>query len=228
MKLAKALLTLFIFFSIQTSAQSADEIIDKSVKATGGDAWKNISALKANGIINANGTEINFEMIVAQNKGARQGISLAGLQGYNIITPTNGWNFFPWQGHIKAEAITPEEVKESQDNLDINPLVDYKAKGHTAEYMGTDEFEGTECYKVKLTQKSGKVVTYYIDPSNYLVIHTVTLTKANGVESEQTSDYSNYQKLPEGIMMPMQMGNVKIKKVEVNVPIDENLFKPTN
>lgn len=234
MKLSKALLTMFIFLCAANSyAQTADEIISNHIKAIGGlDAWKKVQTMKMDAIIDANGTEINVAMAAEQSKGSRQTISLAGLQGFTLRTPTAGWRFFPWQGQMKPEAITPEEVKESQDELDVQgPLVDYKAKGHTAEYAGTDDFEGTDCYKIKLTQQGGKVVTYYIDPSNYFIIHTVTITKANGAENESKADYSNYKKLPEGIWMAMNVGSpgnvIKIKKVQVNVPIDDSVFKPS-
>lgn len=229
MKLGKGLLTLFIFFSCRLFAQTADEIIDKHVKAIGGlDAWKKIQTMKINGVIDNNGTEIMFDYVVDHNKGSKQSISFSGLQGYTIYTPTSGWNFYPWQGQMKPEAITQEEVKEQQDNLDAQtPLIDYKAKGHTAEYVGMDDFEGTDCYKIKLTQKGGKIVTYYIDPSNYFIIHSVTITKANGVENEGQSTFSNYQKLPEGIWMAMKTDNLKFKTVQVNVPVDESNFKPS-
>ena len=230
MKLSKALLTLSIFLiAVAGYAQTADEIINNHIKAIGGkEAWQKVNTVKMDAVINANGTEINLTMAIEQDKGSRQAISFAGLQGYTIYTPTNGWNYFPWQGHVKPEAITPEEVKESQDNLDAQgALINYKEKGHTAEYVGNDDYEGTECYKLKLTQKSGKVVTYYIDPSNYFIIHSVTITKANGAENEIKNNFSNYQKLPEGIWMPMKIDNVKIKKVQINVPIDDSTFKPS-
>ena len=70
-------------------------------------------------------------------------------------------------------------------------------------------------------------MTYYIDPSNYFIIHSVTITKANGAENEIKNNFSNYQKLPEGIWMPMKIDNVKIKKVQINVPIDDSTFKPS-
>ena len=229
MKLGKGLLTLFVFFSCRLFAQTADEIIDKHTTAIGGlDNWKKVQTMHAKAVIEQNGTEIELEMLVEHNKGARQTISFGGLQGYSIYTPTAGWNFYPWQGHLKPEAITPDAVKEQQDNTDVqSPIVDYKTKGHTAEYVGKDEFEGTECYKVKLTQKSGKVVTYFIDPSNYFVIHSVTVTKANGVENEYKNSYSNYRKLPEGVWIPMKMDNLKIKTVQLNVPVAEDSFKPS-
>jgi hypothetical protein len=233
MKLPKAILTFFILLLFSKAyTQTADEIINKYINAIGGkDAWKKVNTIKQEAILDANGTEINVELITVHEKGSRQTISFSGMSGYSIYTPSAGYNFYPWQGHIKPEAITPEELKENEDNMDAQgPLIDYKEKGHAVEYVGMDDFEGTDCYKIKLAEKSGKIITYYIDPSNYFVIHSVTIKKANGQESESKTDYSNYQKLPEGIWIPMNIGGgntVKIKKTEINVPVDESVFKPS-
>jgi hypothetical protein len=233
MKLPKAILTFFILLLFSKAfTQTADEIVDKYIKAIGGkDAWKKVNTIKQEAIIDINGTEISVESITAHEKGSKQTIFFSGMSGYTIYTPTAGYNFYPWQGHIKPEAITPEELKENEDNMDAQgPLIDYKEKGHTIEYVGMDDFEGTDCYKIKLTEKSGKIITNYIDPSNYFIIHSVTITKANGQENESKTDYSNYQKLPEGIWIPMNIGGgntVKIKKTEINVPVDEAVFKPS-
>lgn len=235
MKWYKSLPVFLFLLSLTTArAQTADEIIAKNLEATGGkETWKKIHSLVEEGVLNLNGTEINFDFLILHDKGYRQNISFAGMQGYSIFTPTEGWNYYPWQGHLKAEAVTQEEIKENQDNLDVQgPLLDYREKGHQAEYLGKDDFEGTECFKLKLTEKSGKVITYYIDPSNYLIIHTITLTRANGQEVESKTDLSNYQKLPEGIWVAMNISNggnpLKIKKVAVNPAVDENLFKPAH
>ena len=213
-------------------AQSADEIISKYITAIGGrDAWLKVNSIKEDGVIDANGTEIKVQLLAVHNKGYRSNIYLSGLNGYVIETPSNGWAYFPWQGHIKPEAMTPEDLKEAQDDLDLQgTLLDYKSKGHSAEYVGMDDFEGTECYKIRLNEKSGKIVTYYIDPSNYFVIHSVTITKANGQENTSTADYSNYSKLPEGIWIPLNVisgSPLKIKKVEINTAIDDAVFKPS-
>ena len=233
MKLLKAILTLLILLLFSKAyTQTADEIVDKYIKAIGGkDAWEKVNTIKQQAILDVNGTEINLELITVHEKGSRQTIFFSGMSGYTIYTPTAGYNFYPWNGHIKPEAITPEDLKENEDNMDAQgPLIDYKAKGHAVEYVGMDDFEGTDCYKLKLTEKSGKIITFYIDPSNYFVIHAVTITKANGQENESRIDFSNYQKLPEGIWLPMNIiqGNtVKIKKTEINVPVDESVFKPS-
>lgn len=234
MKLPKHLFVFFLCLcgARAATAQTADEIVTKYIAAIGGkEAWKKVSSLKLEAVIDENGTEVHATDYIIHNKGFRETISFSGLSGYRIVTPTEGWVFYPWADQLKPEATTAEELKESQSQLDIQgPLLDYKGKGNTIEYVGTDDFEGTDCLKLKLTQKSGVVTTYYIDPSNYLIIHSVTITKANGREQESKTDYSNYQKLPEGIWIAMTLGSgdspYKIKKVEINPQLDDALFKP--
>ena len=49
----------------------------------------------------------------------------------------------PFNGQQKPEPMTPEAVKESQDQLDMqNELIDYKAKGDIAEYIGKEDVDG--------------------------------------------------------------------------------------
>ncbi|MFL5787197.1 MAG: hypothetical protein ACJ748_04025, partial [Flavisolibacter sp.] len=117
---------------VNAFGQTADEIIDKYIQAIGGkDAWTKINTIKQEAILDVNGTQIKLTFVAEQNKGYKQTVSLAGMSGYTIFTPQNGWNYYPWQGHQKPEAITTEEVSEGQDNLDIQgPLINYKEKGH--------------------------------------------------------------------------------------------------
>ena len=233
MKALRNLFTLLLVTGgLLAQAQTADEIVAKHITAIGGaDSWKKINSVYQEGSMTVQGTDVAISMTVLHNKGMRQNISLMGMTGYQIMTPTAGWNFMPFQGQQKPEAITADELKENVDELDTQgELIDYKTKGHTVEYLGKDDVEGTEAYKMRITQKSGKVKTFYIDPASNYIIRTVAKQKANGQEVEVTTDLSDYKKLPEGIVMPMSVklpfGQMKVTKVEVNKPVDENLFKP--
>ena len=219
--------------AITTKAQTADEIIQKHITAIGGaDNWNKVNSVKMNGSSTANGMEIPITITVQQGKGMKVEYTVNGMTGYSIITDKTGWNYSPFGGQTKAEVIPDEMVKQAQDGLDIRgPLFDYKTKGNKITYLGKDEVEGTECYKLKVAYASGKEETMFIDASNYYHIRSVEKIKANGKEMEQTSTYGNYQKLPEGIMYPMSVDNgggpVALKSVEINKPIAENFFKPT-
>ena len=216
--------------TIFAHAQTMDEIISKHLDAIGGvEAWRKISSIREEGILMAQGAEISVVRTVLHNKGSRQDISLAGMNGYSIITPVAGWNFMPFQGQTQPEPLTEEDIKEGQPELDAqDELVDYKEKGSSIELVGKDDVEGTECFKLILTFKSGKTETLFIDPKSFHIIRQVAKQKANGQEMDVISNFSNYQKLPEGIVVAMSIGlpfgELNVKKVEINKPVDEAIF----
>lgn len=213
-------------------AQTADEIISKHIDAIGGaEAWRKVTSIRQEGTMQVQGTDVTVVRTVLHGKGTRQDISLAGMNGYSILTPATGWNFMPFQGQTQPEPMTAEDIKEGQQDMDAqDELVDYKDKGTTVELLGKDDVDGTECYKLLVTFKSGKSESLFIDPASYYIIRQVSKQKANGQEMDITTNFSNYQKLPEGIVMAMSMtlpfGELNIKKVEVNNPVDEMIFKP--
>ena len=218
---------------INTKAQTADEVISKHITAVGGlDNWKKITSIKMTGGINAGGMDIPVTITKVSGKAMKVEFTVNGMTGYQILTKTEGWAYSPFQGQTKPEAMTAEDVKESQDQLDAQgELMDYKAKGYKVEYLGKDDVEGTECYKLKVTLAGGKQENVFIDASTYYLIRTVAKVKADGKEVEVTSNFSNFQKLPEGIVFPMSMesmtGPINFKTIEINKPVDENIFKPT-
>ena len=220
--------------SVLTFAQTAEEIVAKHIEAIGGTAaWKKVNSLYYEGKMTVQGAEVSVTLTALNGKGVRQNISVMGMTGYQIITPTAGWNFMPFQGQAAPEAMTAEQLKESADDLDAQgKLVDYKSKGHTVEYLGKDDVEGTECFKLKITSKAGNVETVFIDPKSYYIVRSVAKRTANGQESNVQTDLSNYQKLPAGIVVPFSIklseGELVISKAEVNKQVDESTFKPSN
>lgn len=214
-------------------AQTADEVVNKHIEAIGGaDVWKKVNSMTTAGTMHIQGAEIGVNLTVLNGKGSRHDISAMGMTGYQIITPTEGWNFMPFQGQTAAEPVTADDLKASQDQLDIQgSLLDYKTKGHSVEYIGTEDIDGVKTIKLKSTLKGGKVQTVYLDPKTYYITRIITKQKVNGEEFDLTTNLSNYQKLPEGIVVPMSrllpFGELTVTKVEINKPIDDKVFKPS-
>lgn len=214
-------------------SQTLDEIVNKHVEAIGGkDNWAKVKSLKMENTLKANGAEIKITIYQVDKKAMRQNIALMGLEGYSILTNTEGWTYMPFQGQTKPEAMTADDVKKAQDGLNLqDEFITYKELSKKLELIGKDDVDGTECFKLKMIDKDASETTYYIDPSNYYVIKETHKMTVNGKEMENSTTYGNYKKLPEGVVYPYSIasgwGEAEVTNLTINPKIDEALFKPT-
>ncbi|MBK9270580.1 MAG: hypothetical protein IPM48_03195 [Saprospiraceae bacterium] len=222
------------FFGLHSMfAQNVDEIISKHITAIGG--AEKIAALNSVVVeakVNAQGMEIPITMTTVHNKGWRMDISLMGMNGWMIMRPDSGWMFMPFQGQTKPEALPQDALKEGMSQMDIQSvLFNYKEKGHDVSYLGMDDVEGTECYKLKATTKEGTVSYFLIDPASNYIVKTVNKRKAGGQEMEIESFFSNYKPVDGGYIMAhtitSQMGPLDIVKIRVNEDVPDSKFTMT-
>lgn len=222
-----------MLISAMSFAQTAEEIIAKHVDAIGGEAnWKKVNTIRQEATLSVQGMDLNVVIIAIHEKGFRQEFNVMGMNNYSFITPAGGWSYMPVQGQSKPEPMTEEQLKYGKDQLDIQgDVVDYKTKGHKIEKLDNEEIDGVSCFKIKMTRKNGNEVVYLIDPKTYYCIRVLSKVVANGQEVESVVNMSNYQKLPEGIVVAFTIENsgipapININKVVVNGPVDESLFK---
>lgn len=233
MKFKSILFTLSLFAFSLANAQTTDEIINNYLAAKGGaDKIRAVNNVVMNGNVNQGGQKIPITITVIQGKALKVAFSFNGLTGYQIMTDKEGWNFNPFAGQTKAEAMTADDVTKSQDQLDVqDDLLDYAKKGTTIDNLGKDDVEGTECYKLKLTLKSGKEKTYFINAGDNMLLKISEKITLNGQEMESASTYSNYQKAGDGVMFAFTQANslqgqIDFDTILVNQTIDEKIFKP--
>lgn len=226
-------ITFTVASGIAAFAQSADEIVNKYLAATGGvDNWKKARSLKYTGAMNAQGMEFPVTMVIVKDKAMRVDFSIMGTENYQIVTDKEGWMYMPVGQMQKPEPMTPDLVKQSKDQLDFQELLDYKAKGANIEFVGKDDFEGTEVLKVKHTNKEGKDKMMYFDAATYYLVKEVQKMTVDGKEVESSTTFSNYQKHPSGLVFAMAIespqGPMKFSAIEVNPKIDDAIFKPSS
>jgi len=236
MKTLKLLLTFLIIgmLAVTSKAQNVDEILKKHADAIGGlENWSKIKTMKMDMVMKMQGMEIPIIVTQVDCKSMRTDITVMGMTGYSIMTNTNGWNFMPFNGQTKPEPMTEDILKSSQDELCfLDKFLRYKATGDKLEYLGTDDVDGTECLKLKLTDSGGKENTYFLDAETYFLLKKTVKVMVNGQVVENSATMGNYQKLDEGIVVAMTthspQGDIEIKKVTINPIVDENIFKPAN
>src|SRR6187401_648105 len=104
-----ALVTLSLMSSALFS-QTTDEIVKKHIEAIGGkDNWAKVKSMQTEMTMKANGAEIKVTIFQVDKKAMRQNIALMGMEGYSILTNTEGWSYMPFQGQTKPEPMTADD-----------------------------------------------------------------------------------------------------------------------
>lgn len=218
-------------------AQGADEIIAKYVQARGGaDKLKTVQSIKTTATMTMGpGMELAGTVIQKRPMLARMEFSLQGMTAVQAYDGKAAWQIMPFMGKKDPELMSAEEAKETEEMADVDgPLVDYKSKGHQVELLGKEKIEGTDAYKLKLTLKNGDVQTIYIDSDSFLQIKEVDKRTIRGTETETESSIGDYKEV-NGILFPFavesaikgtdQKQKITISKIELNVPVDDSIFK---
>ena len=231
-KIKNLLLAALALTTLNVAAQTADEIIAKNVEAMGGAAKiASLKTVKKTGNLSMQGMDIPMVFTVSQMKGFRLDVEVMGTSNYQIITPEKAFMFFPIQQMTEPKEMDTETVKGMQAALDIQgSLINYKDKGATVEFIGTEKVDGADAYKLKMTGKSGKTSFHFIDvKTNRLVKTSAKAAGPDGVEIDVESIYSNYKQNADGYWFAYAtstpQGPVVFDKIESNVVVDENIFK---
>lgn len=218
-------------------AQTVDELVAKNIEAKGG--LDQIKAVKTHRITGraeqSDGPPLAVVIENARPDDIRQDITVAGMTMVQAYDGKAGWMIQPFSGRKDPQLMGEDDLRDLTLDADIDgPLVDYKAKGNTVEYMGHDTVDGDDALRLKVTLKNGDILYYDLDPDTYLEIRRESQEFIRGSVKEQVTEYGSYKPV-EGVMYPFSMAiwpksdptqalTVTIDKVEVNVPLAESVF----
>src|SRR5262249_16221047 len=155
---------------------TADELVQKNLEARGGaDKMRAITALHLIGKYRlGGGQEAKIESYQVEPGKIRFEFNLQGLTQVNAWDGVQGWAIQPFQGRKDPQKTTYDDNKSLIDSADIvSPLLDYQKKGSKVEYLGTEDIDGTDAYKLRVTFKDGDSRVIYLDPDQYLEIRII-------------------------------------------------------
>lgn len=233
---SRAALAFLVFLTAAAaSAQTVDEIIARNLEAKGGAAkWKSVTSVKMTGRISMQGTELPLTVYAKRPNFNRQEIVLQDKQLVQAFDGTTAWMINPLMGSEAPQEMTGPQADLAKDQADFDgPLLDWKGKGHTLEYVGTEEVGGAKAHKLKLTKKNGQTQFLYLDAESGIDLKTTVQVPQGATTMTVETEMSDYRTV-EGIMMPhalktsingMPTGSIVVEKIELNVPIDEAQFK---
>ncbi len=225
-------------FAQDKGQPTVDELVAKNIEAKGGaTALNNLQTLRATGklLVPVQGQiELGYMQVRKQPDEVRTEASLQGMTQIQAYDGKEGWKVSPFFGRKDPERMSADDVKALVEDTELGgPLVDWKAKGSTVEYLGTEDVDGTPAHKLKVVRKNGDVSFVYLDPDHFLEIRIVTQRILHGAHEEVETDLGDYEKAG-GVFVPtsIEVGRkgasdkqvIVVDKVEANMPVDDTIF----
>jgi hypothetical protein len=229
---------LFLLCALSCAAQTAEQIIEKSIVATGGRAaMGKVTSMVSKGLMGTSADEMhntveyyakapNKRLIVMYFEEA--GEMRQGFDG------TVAWNQMPM---LEAVELTGAQLAVVKQEAVFNPALKWRKLYPKAELKGVEKAGDRQVYAIVLTPSTGKPVTQYYDTRTFLLVWQSGNFETPQGPMDISVEFSDYRDIGGGVKAPFQtkqvmpMGEVimKITEMKINVEIDDARFaKPRN
>ena len=236
-----ALVAIFLACAQFASAQTADEVIEKSITAMGGRAaFDKVKTRLATGELSigtpAGDIAGTVEMYGAPPNKQRTVIKADLSQfgaGQLVIDQrfdgTTGYAMDTMQGNRE---ITGSQLENMKAQSFPHPFLNYKASGSSVKLGAKEQVGGRDMFVLTFQPAAGEPIKQYVDAETYLPARTIITAEIPQMgKVEQMVDPSDYRDV-DGIKVAHQMKltnamqsiSMKFTKIENNVAIDEKMF----
>jgi outer membrane lipoprotein-sorting protein len=228
------------------SAQTADEIVERSLKALGGRAaHAKLTSRSTLGtiLLSTPAGEVPGSIeVLNQSPNKSRTLIKADLTSLGVgqitvdqrFNGTTGYVLDSMQGNRE---ITGGQLESMRNNTFPHPFMNYKEVGATVELKGKEKVGDREAYFLIFTPKTGAPIRQYIDAETYLPTKIILKVEVPqlGQELEQTTEFLDYKEV-DGVKLPFRMKSssivqnfsISVTHVQHNVQVDESLFsKPS-
>ncbi len=228
------------FFCCTVVAQelTLDQILKKNEDAIGGaDAISKVQTLRMTSRMLMSGGQTEMVVTVSCKRPNFVRTETA-VRGHNIVwvyDGTTAWIINPLAGGSQPRKMDEADIARLANyrmDSSIGSLVGIKAAGNTIELLGKEDINGSPAYKLKVTLKGGMNSTYFLDAGTFLPAKIIAKVSMMGQEVEGETYPGNYKKV-DGILFAHSMEayvngqtmRMNYDKIEVNVPLDDSIFK---
>jgi hypothetical protein len=236
--LSCGLLGLFILglLILPGSAQNADEILERIIKAQGGrvllESIKDVTSI-ADMEITEMSISGSVTMYMKEPNKVRIDIEFMGMVVTQAFDGENAWGTNPQTG--MAEDM-PEELAEVMEfsSFGNSALLDPAKYGIKYRYKGKENIEGKDYLVLDRVHSGGYTIALYIDPETYLIYKTKQdsfdemMTEI--VEETIMSDYKNVEGVMTAHVLTIlrdgtEFGILTVTDVDINTGLEDSFFK---
>ncbi len=224
-----------------SSAQTADEVVEKYLAAMGGRAaMAKLTSRSAIGTMTlstptgdiSGPIEILNEQPNKSRTLIKMDLTSLGAGAMVVDQRFDGTSGYVLDSLRGNRDMAGSQLESMKNGAFPNPLLNYRERGATVELAGKEKVGEREAYVLILKPKSGPAVRQFVDAESYLPIKVmVKVDVPQAGEIEQTNEFSDFRdidgvKIPFAVKTtsPIQTFTITLTKVEHNTKIDEGLF----
>jgi hypothetical protein len=235
----KRIFFLLAVFSIAggVSAQTVEELVAKNIQARGG--MEHIRAVKSARMtakFYGGGIEAAYVQENRRPDSVREEFTFQRLTQIQAYDGKVGWQIQPFGGRMDPELLGEDDLRGMQQDAEFDgPLVDYQEEGNKVEYLGREDVDGSDAFKIKVTQKNGDIRLIYLDVDAYLEVKEEIQRFVRGAVHESEILLGSYKPIA-GVMYPflIEFGakgsqnkqKLAVEKIEINMMLDDSRFAP--
>ena len=220
------LLTALASGSALAAPFTAEQLVARNLEARGGaDKLRAITSMHMSGKMKlGGGLEASIEGWALEPGRWRDEFGLQGMTAVEAWDGTQAWAINPFGGRRDPQKTSADDAKDMIDSAVIaGPLLDYQAQGSKVEYLGTEDIDGTDAHKLRVTFKNGDSQVLFLDPDHFLEIRIETHHMIRGQESVSRNDMGEYAQV-DGIYFPFEVGRIQIESIVLDQPVDAAKF----
>ena len=223
-------------------AQTADEIVEKSIAALGGrPAHAKVKSRITTGtiVLSTPGGDIegSIEMLNATPNKSRMllkaDLSALGAGPFVLDQRFDGSSGFVLDSLQGNREVTGNQLDNMKNGSFPHPFLTYKEAGTKVELKGKEKVGDREAFLLVFDPTSGSEIRQFIDAETFLPVRmslTVNVPQI-GQDVEQVTDFLDYKEV-DGIKLPFRLRSssavqnftITVAKVEHNGKVDETLF----
>jgi hypothetical protein len=215
------------------NAQSLDAILKQYSTAMNSDKLSSIKTIKITGKMSAMGMEMPMVMHMKNPDKIKVTYSLNGMEMVSVFDGIKGYTMNPMMGSAEPIELKGEQLNQvKNNNIFTNQLQEYNKKKQLS-LEGVEDVNGKPANKLKINLEGGNPIYMYVDKATGLIVKSTTKVDQMGtlvdVETYMTDYTDNH-----GVIMPkktiakmngMEAGVISFDLIEVDVPMDDAIFK---
>jgi outer membrane lipoprotein-sorting protein len=226
------LFTNCLLAAVMINAQSLNEIVKKYTEANKLDKMSSFKTIKITAKMSMMGMDMPMEMWMKNPNKIKTVTSINGQDMIQAYDGVKGYTVNPMGGSTDPAEMSPDQVTSiAQNNLFQNYMADYLKDGKLT-LDGEESVNGKPAFKIKAAILPSANAIIFIDKSSYQLVKT-TADVNQGGQSMTVDAYPSDYTETNGVILPMKTTTsmsgmdmvMTITKVEVDVPMDDSIFK---